>query len=369
MFSHEPAVDPQVDLDGGNVGGPLMTSVMNGARNGVANRFQSSTSTSGDTGVSTALSLNTTTSFNTYTDLDFGDLFPHSTWGDLETNTWETPRPDSCQSLTPVSTPTRPPSAPVYSPAPPALPSPFTAQQSPSAAPNPPTPANPYSNSVPTFPFSPLQESSYPVEEKPDTKENVMQESGRLRTLLLKPPASASDSTTDAESSKNQILKNLLDQEDEEEKNVDRGTSPRTNLIGGTSSIRSNVSNLRPASNEQPKQSNNMLLKLLNEKNDDDDLEKKVGLKGQSELLQQLLKDEDRKSQDVPQNQDDSLLQSLGFPTGDPGRARKRPSDERDDEITAKRAADSVQVSSSGMQKITNYIIIFLSSKYLCSSR
>lgn len=319
---------------------------MNGARNGVANRFTTSTSTAGESSVSTALSLNTNTTFNTYTlsntDLDFGDLFPHSTWGDLETNQWDATRPDSCQSITPVSTPTRPPSAPVYSPAPPTLPSPFTAQQSPSAAPNPPTPANPFSNSVPTFPFSPLQESSYPVEEKPDTKDNVMQESGRLRNLLLKPPASASDSTSDAESSKNQILKNLLDQEDEEEKNVDRGTSPRS-LMG--SSNRSNV--LRPA--DQPKQqSNNMLLKLLNEKNDDDDLEKKVGLKGQSELLQQLLKDEDRKSQDVPQSQDDSLLQSLGFPTGDPGRARKRPSDERDDELTAKRAADSVQVSSSG---------------------
>lgn len=90
-------------------------------------------------------------------------------------------------------------------------------------------------------------------------------------------------------------------------------------------------------------------MQLLNEKNDDDDIEKKVGLKGQSELLQQLLKDEDRKTQEVPQSQDDSLLQSLGFPSsGDPGRARKRPSDERDDDILAKRPTDSVQVSSSG---------------------
>lgn len=80
-----------------------------------------------------------------------------------------------------------------------------------------------------------------------------------------------------------------------------------------------------------------------------------MGLKAPTELLQQLLKnhDEDRKPQEVQQNQDDSLLRSLGFssspspPTGDPGRAKKRPSDERDD-LTAKRPSDSVQVSSSG---------------------
>lgn len=82
-------------------------------------------------------------------------------------------------------------------------------------------------------------------------------------------------------------------------------------------------------------------------------MEKKVGLKNQSELLQQLLKDEDRKTQEVPQNPDDHLLRSLGFssspspPAGDPGRARKRPSDERE-EVAVKRPADPVQVSSSG---------------------
>lgn len=232
-----------------------MTSVMNGTRNGVASRYSTSTSTASDASGSTSLTLNTGTSFNTFipnAELDFGDLFPHSTWGDLETSTWaETQRPDSCQSITPVSTPTRPPSAPVYSPAQQALPSPFTAQQSPSAAPNPPTPANPYSNTVNTFAFSPLQESSYSVEEtKPDTKDHVLQESGRLRNLLLKPPVS----TSDADQSKNQILKNLLE-EDEEEKNVEnRGASPR-------SMMENRINILRPA--DQPKQqSNNMLLKV-----------------------------------------------------------------------------------------------------------
>lgn len=234
-----------------------MTSVMNGARNGVANRFTTPTTTAGDASASTALTLNPNTSFNTFSlpnaELDFGDLFPHSTWGDLEPNAWaETTRPDSCQSITPVSTPTRPPSAPNYSPAHQTLPSPFTAQQSPSA-PNPPTPANPY-NSVNNFPFSPIQENSYPVEEQKDSKDNVLQESGRLRNLLLKPPVSASDSTSDADQSKNQILKNLLDQEDEDDKNIEtRGASPRS-LMGN----RNNA--MRQA--DQPKQSNNMLLKV-----------------------------------------------------------------------------------------------------------
>lgn len=97
---------------------------------------------------------------------------------------------------------------------------------------------------------------------------------------------------------------------------------------------------------------NVFILQLLNEKNDDDDLEKKVGLKNQSELLQQLLKDEDRKTQEVPQNPDDHLLRSLGFntpspSTGDPGRARKRPSDEQE-EVVVKRPPDPVHVTSSG---------------------
>lgn len=254
-------MEPTLDLDSGNVGGPLMTSVMNGARNGVpTSRFTPQT---GDSAAN-ALTLTTSASFNSFSlgsnDLDFGDLFPTSTWGELEPTSWADPvKPDSCQSITPVSTPTpRPPSAPVYSPAAPTMPSPFTAP-SPTAVPNPPTPANPYCS---TFPFSPLAEPNFPVDEtKPDTKEHVLEESGRLRNLLLKPPVSTSgDSTTtdtDERSKQNQILKNLLNQEDDEEKNSEnRGTSPR----GGVASAgRSGVS--RPG--DQPKtQANNMLLKV-----------------------------------------------------------------------------------------------------------
>lgn len=107
------------------------------------------------------------------------------------------------------------------------------------------------------------------------------------------------------------------------------------------------------------------ILQLLNEKNDDDDIETKVGLKNRSELLQQLLKDEDRKAQEntQSQSQDDTLLQSLGFSTSvDPGRARKRPSDEREEDIVPKRPTDSVQVSSSGTILHTNVLLFIQSS-------
>lgn len=84
-------------------------------------------------------------------------------------------------------------------------------------------------------------------------------------------------------------------------------------------------------------------------KNNDDDLETKADKKKGSELLQQLLKPESRDNDDEKKNdmsQDDSLLRSLGFspnsPT-EPGRARKRPSDDRD-ENPNKRSADGSQV-------------------------
>lgn len=233
-----------------------MTSVMNGARNGVTSRF--TTSPANDT-PSNTLPLNTPTSFNSFPNdfNDFNDLFPTSTWGDIETSTWvETSRPDSCQSVTPVSTPTpRPPSVPAYSPAAPNLTSPFTAQPSPTAVPNPSTPANPFGN--PSFsPFSPLAESNYSIEEpKPDTKEHVLEDSVRLRNLLLKPVTSDSSNDTENKHQQNQILKNLLNQEDDEEKNAEnRGTSPRGNAGRSSNSI------ARPADESKPGGANNMML-------------------------------------------------------------------------------------------------------------
>lgn len=72
-----------------------------------------------------------------------------------------------------------------------------------------------------------------------------------------------------------------------------------------------------------------------------------------SELLEQLLKSENRDNKDDKKtdSQDDSLLRSLGFsaspspPHNEVGRpTRKRPSDDRDDLLSKKRSPDGSQV-------------------------
>lgn len=182
------------------------------------------------------LNTNTTTSFSTLNfenEFNF-DIFPTSTW-ELESTSWGDARPDSRQSVTPVSTPTpRPPSAPAYSPVA------TNVAQSPLAAfvtqpsPTVPNPATPYGGG--TFSFSPMAENSYPMEEqKPESKGNVMEEassmmadSGRLRNLLTK-PQNSNESASDAESrNKNRILKGLLNQQDEDESRNENRSSPRS---------------------------------------------------------------------------------------------------------------------------------------------
>ncbi|XP_068904525.1 nuclear receptor coactivator 1 isoform X6 [Tenebrio molitor] len=357
------AIGPSDPGGGGtsSVGGPLMTSVVNGTRNGTAP--VSSGSDSSTASSNALMNAGNASSFTTYTiDNEFPfDIFPTSTF-ELEPSAWTEPRPDSRQSATPVSTPTpRPPSNPAYSPA-------TTVAQSPLAPfvtqPSPSTPAapNPYTS---TFPFSPLPEQNYNVEEPKDTKANVLDEasnmmadSGRLRNLLTKPPNVADSSANDADGrNKHRILKGLLNQQDEDDNRNDNRASPRGGLI-----------NRGPVAgpSELPKTStaggNNMLLQLLNERSDDDDnLEARAGVRKKSELLHQLLKTENRENEDEKKNDvqshDDSLLRSLGFPitsspsppNGEPGRGRKRPSDDRDDPAANKRTADGSQVSSTGV--------------------
>lgn len=234
-FSSEYDATGPSDPGGGgtsSVGGPLMTSVVNGTRNGTAP--VSSGSDSSTASSNALMNTGNTSSFTTYTiDNDFSfDIFPTSTF-DLEPSNWTTePRPDSRQSATPVSTPTpRPPSNPAYSPA-------TTVAQSPLAPfvtqPSPSTPAAPVSYTN-TFPFSPLSEQNYNVEEPKDTKANVLEEassmmadSARLRNLLTKPPTVADSSANDADGrNKNRILKGLLNQQDEDDNRSDNRTSPR----------------------------------------------------------------------------------------------------------------------------------------------
>ncbi|XP_049822907.1 nuclear receptor coactivator 1 isoform X2 [Aethina tumida] len=325
----------------GSVGGPLMTSVVNGtARNGgvpVSSGSDSSTTSNN------MLNSNTTFSF-IENDFNF-ELCPSSTWDCLDGNTWTTEtRPDSRQSVTPVSTPTpRPPSNPSYSPAATTVAqSPLTqfiTQQSPSV-PNPATPAS-YNASF----FSPLTEQSFAAEEPKDTKANVLEEasmmveSGRLRNLLTQPPSNM-ESAADSDNNRNRdrILKELLKQDDDDGARNDNRTSPR-----GHHMSRPMQSNMEQQKTSSSTNGNNMLRQLLNDKNDDDDLEAKAGVKKKSELLQQLLKTERDVDDDKNASQDDNLLQSLGFSS----RGKKRPSDDREDNPN-KRNPDGTQVSSSG---------------------
>ncbi|KAK9721673.1 Helix-loop-helix DNA-binding domain [Popillia japonica] len=306
------------NLSNNTIGGPLMTSVVNGTRNGPL------VNTNNDSHpISLNNSLNSTNSqiFSAppfLIDNDIGvDI--SSTWGDIS---WLENHQDSRQSVTPGSTPTpRPPSAPTYSPGGPGQ-SPIT------------TPPDP----------------TFPIEEQKDTKANILDEtsnmmadSGRLRNLLTKPPNSVESADSDNKN-KHKILKGLLNQPDDDENMNETRNSPRTsnlnhrNSIPGPSDSKSNTSG-----------GSVMLLQLLNEKNDDDDREVRAGIKPNSELLQQLLKDDEQKTE--MQSQDDTLLRSLGFtnspsPTNGESRGRKRPSDERDDN-NSKRPGDGVSSSKS----------------------
>lgn len=166
---HESTSTTSNSTDPNGVGGPLMTSVVNGARNNSTPSSQPPNESANLTNSNSGGNLLVATggpapSFSTFPlDNDFNllnDIFPSSsTWDYDSPNCWSGEstagpigtRPESRQSV--ASTP-RPPSAPAHSPM-----AQFVPQPSPT---NPPTPANPYSSS---FPFSPNAESNFSVEE------------------------------------------------------------------------------------------------------------------------------------------------------------------------------------------------------------
>lgn len=82
---------------------------------------------------------------------------------------------------------------------------------------------------------------------------NIMAESTRLRNLLTKPPNNA-DSGNEVDRSKDRILKELLNQQDEDSTKIDNRSSPRGLMNRGP---------MMPGPSEQPKTStssgNNML--------------------------------------------------------------------------------------------------------------
>lgn len=225
-----------------------MTSVVNGTvRNGPplpTNNENPSTTSSTPNSL-----LNPNSGFTFNMDNDYFDIFPTSTW-ELDPNNWqETGRPDSRHSVvTPIS---RPPSNPSYSNAPTVVQrSPFQTQPSPSV----PNPATPVSYGGTSFPFSPLDDQHYPMEEQKDTKANVLEEaammesSNKLRILLTEPQSDNRD----------RILKELLNRKDDDTGKNDNRQSPR-GLINRPS---------MPGPSEPPKSinsssgGNNMLLQV-----------------------------------------------------------------------------------------------------------
>ncbi|RZF48669.1 hypothetical protein LSTR_LSTR015762, partial [Laodelphax striatellus] len=121
-------------------------------------------------------------------------------------------------------------------------------------------------------------------------------DSRRLRKLLTNRRTSSVDSNDGC----HKILKNLLDKDDEQQ--------PKAASSGG----------------------NHMLLKLLNDKNDVNDLEARVNQRTQEELLQ-LLKDEENSTKCEMQT-DDAALHHHHHPHPHPHHHRqKRPSEEGDD--------------------------------------
>lgn len=248
----------QSSSSSGSVGGPLMSGPIT-TRGGVSS-----------TGFNDTITLNASSSYASFTlnpgelSLPEFDFFPSSTWdmmGGPDNGNPHTPwgeRPDSRQSLTPVSTPTpRPPSVPGYSPACPSPLNPYSVATQPS-----PVAATPFANN---FPFSPIQEQSANssfLEEQKDNKEGVVegensgggasQDSGRLRNLLTKRMSTSEESeySEDNEArNKNRILKGLLNQDEEDE--TSRPASR-------------NLSGRLPSSdmNKTPTNNNNMLLKV-----------------------------------------------------------------------------------------------------------
>ncbi|KAG8233758.1 hypothetical protein J437_LFUL003829, partial [Ladona fulva] len=369
---------------------------------------------------------------------------PPSSWG-LSGDAHHPPRPDSVRSLTPASTPGPPANtSTAFSPngAGGICPSPLEPYSG-GARPSPAS-CSPFGGAFPFSPIGEMPQQQIPrtpsyggvvsgEDSSPRESEGNMSmgrlitplqrpppvDSARLRNLLTKRHVSGAEDEEDisegssaspAGHHKDHILKGLLNQNDEDES----GSSRENGHRGNVSRLPSMASGGPSPANETPRASgnNNMLLKLLNEKSDDDDLEAKAGLRKQNELLHQLMKDPEGNEQTQSRwggtpnspmvsshtlhhhqqhsasstppaisSQDDSLLKSLvcsrssagPSPHSPPstcapadslsGRVRKRPGEEGGDDTvsgtggpSAKKKASTTPSPSSSDTSLTSLI-------------
>ncbi|KAL7030722.1 hypothetical protein ACKWTF_006763 [Chironomus riparius] len=151
--------------------------------------------------------------------------------------------------------------------------------------------------------------------QKMQQKQQENNTSERLRNLLMKSPVD------DEQQRKNQILKTLLNADDEKDGSQKHKMNPLTEFNQHpTQRPRSVTSGV--------KSDNNMLLQLLNEKSDEDDSNSK-----HSELLK-CLQNPTKDQRELNNNGDldnEALKQRLRFQGSFEGNSRKRPSDESDD--------------------------------------
>ncbi|EDO63413.1 AGAP009664-PA, partial [Anopheles gambiae str. PEST] len=276
-----------------NMGGPLMSSVLNGGGGraggmgpsaGSMGSIVSPRSNPNSSSLLCGPNSDNSNFFNTEFELDF----PHSTF-DMEAVGvgWDS-RPDSRTSVTPVSTP-RPPSVSAYSPAAaPMCASPMTPYYSGSTMGGMPSPSN-NNNGVPGgggggggSSGGGLMNPSLSLNNNNNNTNNQYGDA-RLRNLLTtkRPHSNASSSSgldmDHDHRNPNRILKSV------------RASTQGSNNGGGGGGV-SGLGLATRAGNETNKSgSNNMLLQLLNDKSDDDESDAR-NRQGPSELLKQLQK-------------------------------------------------------------------------------
>lgn len=287
-----------------SMGGPLMTSVING------NLTQPSSNRSNQSVASFSSPPPSDSAHLLYQPDSFEFDFTNPGFEmDSVGVTWDS-RPDSRASVTPVSTP-RPPSVSAYSPATGQVcPSPLTPYHNTTNNQSQPSPQNNSNNSNnnnnsnsnnnnnnslnsnanynTNFSFSnfddnkndsKLQEQIQNQQQQQQQQPQQNQDSERLRILLTTKRPAVSNVNETEQGQKNRILKGLLNSDEDKE-----SVHNKLGLGGGQLLNRRGLNTNRPRQNDTK---NHMLLQLLNEKCDDEDSDMKTR---QSELMKQLQK-------------------------------------------------------------------------------
>ncbi|KXJ83531.1 hypothetical protein RP20_CCG005836 [Aedes albopictus] len=310
-----------------NMGGPLMSSILNGSGNsagvggpsGLQGALGSVVSPR-SSNLSSSLICHQSSDGSGFFPSEFEFEFPHSTY-DMESVgvAWDS-RPDSRTSVTPVSTP-RPPSVTAYSPAAaPMCPSPLTPYHASSAG-GQPSPSNNNTNqqvnnnnnnnSMTNNNAGLFGGFQCQFDDKEKVQEQIQQQQQQLQQQQQQHQQQQQQHQQQMASHDSERLRNLL-------------TTKRPH---------SNASSSSGMDMDHDHRNPNRILKLLNDKSDDDDAETR---NRPSELLRQLQKVKDEpKEHPAPLNHDE-LIQMLRVQGND----RKRPSNEPDEGAAAKRPDD-----------------------------